>query len=329
MGIPVIAVPMTREIRPLTDLLGLLRLVQAIRRHRYAIVHSHSAKAGVLGRVAAWLTRTPVSLYAPRAFSYLSQRGLARRFFLFIERLLRPFTTTVVAASESERRRAIEEVGFEPGRVVAIPNAVDLNDAGAGPGGTPRTSSVVLTAGRLTYQKNPAMFVRVAALLVRRFPAAQFAIVGAGFNSPQEPDVRDLIRQLGLEQRIAILPWSSRSELLERIRNCTVFVLTSRFEGMPNVGLEAMMLGKPLVVTDVDGSRDLVENGVSGYVVPLDEDEEMARAVEAVLCDDALAARMGSAGRRRIQEFHDIRRTSAALASLYESLLRRRTTRLL
>ena len=100
-----------------------------------------------------------------------------------------------------------------------------------------------------------------------------------------------------------------------------MLVLTSRFEGMPNTVLEAMMLRKPVVVTDVDGSRDVLETGKGGFVVPLDDDQMMADRVIALLRDPALAGRMGEAGRQRVLDCYDIHRNAHAMDALYGALL--------
>ena len=321
LGVRVVTVPLVRELRPLVDLRGLLRLLLVMRRDRYAIVHSHSAKAGALGRMAAFLAGVPISVYTPHAFSYLSQQGLARRFFLAVERALRRFTSTVIAVSESERRRAVEEVGFVASRVVTIPNSVDRDEAAAATSVADPAAKTVLTAGRLTYQKNPEMFVRMAKLVISRVPHARFVMLGAGFNSPEEPAIRDLVRQGGLDGSVEILPWSNRQETLQRIASCSVFVLTSRYEGMPYVALEAMMTGRPLVVTDVDGSRDLVENGVNGFAVPLDDELAMADAVTALLEDREMARGMGAHSLRLARDRYPISRSIAMLEALYEKLI--------
>jgi len=108
---------------------------------------------------------------------------------------------------------------------------------------------------------------------------------------------------------------------LAAIAGCAVFVLTSRFEALGNATQEAMMLGKAVVVTDVDGSRDLVLPGISGFLVKEDDDEAMAAAIIQLLRDPALAAKMGDAGRRRSIEMFDIRRNARILEEVYADRL--------
>jgi glycosyltransferase involved in cell wall biosynthesis len=325
LGLQVFQIPMVRSVHPLRDTVALGRLMALVRRERYAIVHGHSAKGGYLARLAARLTGRGKTIYHPRAFSYLSQRGIARLLFLQLERLAVPLTDLVIATSESERRRAIDEVRFPEDRVVTIPNSVDFGDvtpgngtrhANAGRSGSP----VVLTVGRLSYQKNPEMFVRVAQLVSERRPDVRFVMLGGGFAGPLERRVQELIESTALGDRISILPWVSKAEALERISRCDVFVLTSRFEGMPNTLLEAMMLGRPIVATDVDGTRDVLAGG-AGIMVPANDHASMAESVVELLEDPVRATAIAEQGARSRHRF-DIRHNVDALAAVYHRLTR-------
>jgi glycosyltransferase involved in cell wall biosynthesis len=315
LGVRVFPVKMVRGPNPIRDLAALITLVRLIRREGHAIVHGHSAKGGYLGRLAARLAGRR-ALYSPRGFSYLSQRGVARAFFLRLERWAVRWTDLAVTASESERRRTIEEVGFSPSRVVQVSNSIDLSEI-EGIRSASSDPPVVLTAGRFAYQKNPEMFVRVAALVARLRPDVRFVWVGGGFAGPLEGRVREMVMEAGLSARFDILPWGPKRQTLVAIAGCTVFVLTSRFEGLGNATLEAMMLAKPAVVTDADGNRDLVRPGVNGFVVATDDDETMARRIVEVLENTAVAARMGHAGRTRVEGDFDIRKNVRLLEEVY------------
>lgn len=320
LGVRVFPTRMVRSVNPIRDIAGVLALRSLIRTEQYALVHAHSAKAGYLARLAAGLAHRPPVFYHPRAFSYLSQRRPARTFFRQLERLAVPLTDTVVATSESERRRAIAEIGFSPDRVVVIPNSVDETESiHAATRSTDRR--LVLTVGRLTHQKNPEMFIRMAKRVLSRVPDARFVLAGAGFAGPLEGRVRRLEQRLGLGSALQILDWTEKQRILELMAECAVFVLTSRFEGMPNTVLEAMLMSKPVVVTDVDGSRDVVIPEVTGFVVAPNDDLGMAERVLGLLEDPDLRASMGRAGRRLISERFDIRANAKALERLYTARL--------
>jgi len=246
---------------------------------------------------------------------------VARKVFLGLERLAVPWTDVLHATSESEKARAVREVGFPDARVVVIPNSVDIEEAEAVQVAESPTEPIVLTVGRLAHQKNPEMFVRVARLVLDRRPGTKFVMAGAGFASPLERQVRSLVRATGVESHVRIVPWGSRAETLRLVATCSVFVLTSRYEGLPYSLLEAMMLRKPAVATDVDGSRDVLGGGVGGCLVPPDDEGAMADRVVALLEDPTLAGRTGEAGYQRVREYYDIRKTVQAIEALYGQLL--------
>jgi len=321
LGVSVFEIPMVRRADPFWDVLALLGLARLIRRERYAAVHAHSAKGGYLGRLAARLVPGPRTIYVPQAFSYLSQTGVARRVFLGLERLAVPWTDVLHASSESEKARAVREVGFPDARVVVIPNSVDIEEAEAVQKGESPTEPIVLTVGRLAYQKNPEMFVRVARRVLDRRPGTGFVMAGAGFASPLEQQVKSLVRVSGVADHVRIVPWADRAETLRLVATCSVFALTSRYEGLPYSLLEAMMLRKPAVATDVDGSRDVLAGSVGGFLVPPDDDVAMANRIVALLEDPALARRTGEAGFQRVRECYDIRKTVQAIEALYGELL--------
>lgn len=321
LGIQVHPIAMVRRIAPIRDSLALRQLVTLIRRERFSIVHGHSAKGGYLARMAARLSGAHKTVYAPQAFSFLSQRGFARGLFRLLERAAVPMTDLLIASSASERTLALRSVGYAPERVTVIPNSIDFAEA-AELGSTPKDGPpVVLTTGRLSYQKNPEMFVRVAAAVARRKADVKFVMLGAGFAGPLEVRVRRLVAELGLGTKLSILPWSPKNEALRAVARAKVFVLTSRFEGMPNTLLESLMLGTPAVVTDVDGSRDVIENGVGGYTVPFNNVEAMAERIIELLDDPETAKQVCERGQERARQDFDIRKNIIALGLAYQTLL--------
>jgi glycosyltransferase involved in cell wall biosynthesis len=321
LGVSVFEIGLVRIPHPIRDLLALFRLARLIKREGYLIVHTHSAKGGYLGRLAARLAGSSKTIYAPQAFSYLSQTGLARPFFRLLERAAVPLTDVLVASSPSESRRAIADVGYSSSRVSLIPNSVDLDESRGLNVASAAVPPIVLTVGRLSYQKNPEMFVRVARLVLDRRPGVRFVINGGAFASPLETRIRRIITRYGLDGRIEIVPWTARGATLELIRKCSVFVLTSRFEGMPYALLEAMMLRRPVVVTNVDGSRDAVQSGSNGYVVTCNDVQAMADCIIGLLDDRKLANSMGERGYELVREHYDIRKNVKCFERLYDQLL--------
>jgi glycosyltransferase involved in cell wall biosynthesis len=236
-----------------------------------------------------------------------------------LERVMRPYTTAVVAASKSEADRAIQDVGFRPDVVRVFWNSIEVEAARDRPSVEERPPDAprVMFVGRVAYQKNPEMFVRVAALLKHDHPSARFSLVGSGFHDELLGPVQELIVQHGLEGQVELLPWRPREELWALMASATVIVVPSRYESFGYVAAEAGWLGKPVVVTDVDGLRDVVADHDTGFIVPLDDDTAMAECISRLLHDAELARRMGERGRDRVRQCFDIQENIQVLEQIY------------
>lgn len=288
-------------------------LRQLVARRRPAIVHGHSSVGGALARVAAWRATVP-RLYTPNG---LAQSTVALR----VERLLGRRTDRLIAVSKSEADLAVRLRLVPEERVSVIPNgidptatappAVDLRERLAVAPSTPLVGSVA----RLVAQKAPEVYVRACAAIARERPDVHFVLVGAG---PLQGLVDDEVTIAGLGGRwhqISVLP--DASTVLGQL---DVFMLLSRFEGCPYTPLEAMRAGTPVVVSAVVGSRDIVEHGVSGLVVPPENPEAAAAAAVRILTERELAAALAQGGRERVAARFDVRAMGVALADLYRGV---------
>jgi len=173
----------------------------------------------------------------------------------------------------------------------------------------------IVTVGRLVGQKNHALFLRAAAVLAQQGAAVRFAIVGDG---PLRASLEAAARSLGIAGRVEFL--GERSDIENVLRGASQFWLTSRWEGMPNVVLEAMASGVPVLATDVGGVRELIRDGVDGFVLPPDDAAAFARHARALLDDPARLSAFKAAARARAEAFATPQMV-AALARLYEEVL--------
>jgi glycosyltransferase involved in cell wall biosynthesis len=323
LGIPVIPFDLRRSISATRDLSALFRLVRIVRRNTFDIVHCHSSKAGFIGRLAARLAGNTCTVYTPNAFYYIGLTGWRKRAFLGLERLARPWTDQLIATSASEAERAMREVGFDQGDVMTIYNSIAVTPRNSADDMTRSTEAVVLFAGRLSFQKNPEMFVRMSVLVRRKIPDAKFLMIGFEDEEPYSERIRAMIKDLDMEDRYELVGWIERHQMLERVRRATLMVVPSRYESFGYVAAEAMIHEKPVVATNVDGLRDVVEDRVTGYLVPLDEDEEMAERVVEILRNPVLQGRMGECGRRRVSENFNIEINIKLLEDTYRNALQR------
>jgi glycosyltransferase involved in cell wall biosynthesis len=294
------------RIRPLNDLVVLLQLVRFIRRERFTVVHTHTAKGGFLGRVAAGLCRTPVVVHTFHSFSFHDyMRPSRRRAYLFLERLMRGLTDQFLAVSPSVAREAVERRLAFPGTVSVVPSAVELAEIPARPNrslrlelGIPEDAPLIGTVGRLDFQKAPLDFVRMAARVAAKRPTARFVMVGDG---PLIDDVRREARRLGVD----IVLTGFRNDAVEIAASFDVFVISSLYEGLGRALTEALASGRPVVATAVNGVPDLVTPGATGLLAPPDAPDRLADCVIWLLEHPDDARRMGRRGRAVVLERFD------------------------
>ncbi|MEM5276891.1 glycosyltransferase [Cupriavidus taiwanensis] len=279
--------PIPRKLDPLNDLKAALSLRALVKRVAPQIVHLHSSKAGLVGRLACIGLNVRV-VYTPHAYYYLGLRGLKRRVFLMAERFLHRLTDAVLATSPSERDRAIHEVGLPRERAHSILNAVEPRSVpverqlGAG------VKRVIMVA-RISPQKNIPMFLDVAKLFQGRADI-EFMLVGYGHYDNDRATLDAMLGERGLVegQDITAIAWMSRTALQELLAHATVVVLTSHYESFGYVLAEANALAIPVVGTDVDGIKDIIVDGRNGFIVPVDDAPSMASSIEAIVGDATL-----------------------------------------
>ena len=326
-----------RELQPIADLRALAALLAELRRRRPQIVHTHMAKAGLLGRLAAAiynLTRGD----APRARVVHTYHGhvlegyfgpVKTAVFISLERMMARATDAIVAIAPAIRSELLDEYGIgHADQYRIIPLGFDLApfaavDAAARsrahtelgiPDGTP----VVTTVGRLTAIKQHAKLLEIARLVTARHANAVFLIVGDG---ELRGDLEAQAARLGLRDHVKFLGW--RRDLATVYAATNVFALTSRNEGTPVALIEAMASGVPGVSTNVGGVSTVIANPDMGVLVGPEDDRGFADAVAGLLDRPGDAAAMGRRGRDHVMAHFDSRRLNDDIERLYRGLLAR------
>jgi glycosyltransferase involved in cell wall biosynthesis len=301
-----------RPVSPWRDLLGLLELLRLLRQEHPHLVHVNSAKAAALGRLAAWLAGVPIRIYTVHGWAFLAHRGLASAAYRWVERTLRPLTTVTVCVSENERQTGLAARACEEETTIVIRNGVTTR---AGDLAEPRSARPRLVmVGRLQAPKDPITLVRALALVSAR--GLEALLVGDG---PERAAVEDEIERLGVGSAVRLL--GERTDVPELLATAHVFVLSTRSEGLPLSVLEAMAAGLPVIASNVGGIHELVADGVSGVLVPPDDPDALAEAIERLVEDPSLAQRLGRAGRRRVAENFDLEAVREAHLALYRRML--------
>jgi glycosyltransferase involved in cell wall biosynthesis len=322
-GVRTVRLKRFREtISPLDDLYVLAQLIRLIRRERPAIVHTHSAKAGFLGRIAAWLCRTPAVVHTFHGLpfhGFMSRRR--KRVYVLLDRLVRPMTDAFLAVAPRVAREAVEHRIAPAGGITVVPSAVELDQIPGTPDpwlrielGIDPGVPLIGTVGRLEYQKAPLDFVRMAARVAAARPDACFAMVGEG---PLEAEARAEARRLGVE--IRFLGFRADAPLVAS--SFDVFVISSLYEGLGRALTEAVASGRPVVATAVNGVPDLIVPGVTGLLATPGDPAALADCVLWLLDHPAEARRMGDAGGRWVRWMFDPALMCALIDQTYCRLL--------
>ena len=291
------------------------RLAAILEREAPALVHLHSSKAGLAGRLAL-RGRLP-TIFQPHAWSFEAVRGPLRAAALLWERRAARWASAILCVSEAERQRG-EEHGLHASWRV-IPNGVDL-DAWSEASVEERTAArralalperpTVVCVGRLCRQKGQDVLLEAWPAIAARVAGAQLVLVGDG------PDGEKLRGRAGVDVRLV----GRRTDVGDWLAAADVVALPSRWEGMSIGMLEAMARGRSVVASDVPGAREALGRS-AGALVPPEDATALANAITARLNDAAKSAGEGRAARRQVERAHDLRTTRAAVAGLYEELL--------
>lgn len=284
---------MYRALNPFKDLKAVWQAVRIIKKEKPDAVHCHSAKGGMIGRLACCITGTK-AFYTPHAFSFLSAgKGKKRAVFLAIEKIAR-LNSVMIACSESERKLGIKQVGYSERRAKVWSNSIPAigKDEVIQPEGISPNEHYIISIGRPSYQKNPLLMVEIMKRVHEKHPDVKFYLVGVGFYSPMLDEMKALAHKYGLSEVIKLVPWVSHEETLGYLRQSMFYITTSLYEGLPIAVLEALAMGKAVVATDVLGNRDCVRNNENGYLLSNDADAFAEKVCELVE-NECLRERMG------------------------------------
>jgi glycosyltransferase involved in cell wall biosynthesis len=313
-----------REISPIRDLRALAGLFRLMRAWRPEIVHTHTAKAGLLGRLAARAVGVPTVVHTYHGHvlhGYFSPA--ATHVFRWLETRLARFTDALVAVSESVKQDLVS-LGIAPAeKIRVVPLGLDLTHlAGRLPrgvlraeAGIPEGASLVGMVGRLVPIKDVPMFLEAARIVRAKRDDVRFALVGDG---EERPALELLCRERGLDGRVTFFGW--RRDLAAVYGDLDVVVNASRNEGTPVALIEALAAARPVVATRVGGTPDLLGGGERGRLVPPGEPEALAEAVLETLDQSEAARRRAQAGREYVLARHSSDRLVRDVDALYREL---------
>jgi glycosyltransferase involved in cell wall biosynthesis len=325
VDVPVLPFPhLVRPVSPTSDARGYREIAEAIRARSFDVVHTHSSKAGVLGRLAAKRARVPAIVHTSHGLPVNPDMSMMERAVLLAaERVASRASDRIVAVSRATARELVSLRLARPAQITVIPSGIDIDRFRDGPSredarrsfGLPIEGLVIGWVGRHFPQKRPDLVIRIAREVVEAVPEASFLMVGDG------PGFADAVVAT---RGSAIHVVGYRPDIETAYAAMDVFLLASAWEGLPRTVLEAGAAGVPVVATDVSGVSEVVRDGETGRLAPVDDWAALAERVTELLRDDEERATMSKAIRELVGADYSADRTVGASIGLYREILETR-----
>lgn len=299
---------LVRPISPFKDLKAFFSIYKILRKEKPHIVQTHSSKAGIVGRWAAFFARIPLIIHSVHGFSFNDYLPFIKKwFFTILEKITSKITSyyfidskeNILAGEKHKLFRKKNFVQIKPGIDLRqfieahIEKAIEKKKIGI-----PSESAVVEMVACLKSQKAPLDFARVAALVLKEIPSTYFILVGDG---ELRNELEGLVKELELGKHFKILGW--RRDIVQLIGLCDIMMLTSLWEGLPTVLPMARAMKKPIVATRIDGNKEAVVEREHGYLVEPHDIKIMAEKVVYLLKNPEIMKKMGKRGAVAVEEY--------------------------
>ncbi|MGQ9516291.1 MAG: glycosyltransferase family 4 protein [Anaerolineae bacterium] len=321
----------SRRIEPWHDLRSTMELARLFRRRRYDLVHTHTSKAGFVGRLAARLAGTPIVAHTAHGFFFHENMPpLQRRLFEGLERLAAGWTDLLFLQSREDYEYVLASGMVPPARARFLGNGIDLDTFDITRWDRPWERQflrqtffgdgdyiVALMVAFMIERKGHIYLLKALELLGAEAGALRLLLVGDG---PLEDSLRKFVRDAGLESRVTFAGY--REDIPRLLAGADIYVLASLSEGMPRSILEAMAMELPVIASDIRGCRELVWHGETGLLVPPADAGALAEALCRLADDAKLRQSMGRAGRRRVLQEFDERLVFQRLEQGYQDICR-------
>jgi len=330
-GVRTIAVPMERHISLMKDLRALLAMIKTIRKERPYMIHSMTPKAGLLCMVAGWLTGVPVRIHTFTGLVWPTSTGLKRKILMFTDRLTCACATHIIPEGEGVKNDLIRgKITKKPLKVLGYGSCKGINLEYFQVNEKLKVKSeelrkegvfTYLFVGRITRDKGINELVEAFVRLHQEYPYTRLVLVGRFEDSldPVRPSTRTSIDQE--ENGIEAAGPKYGDDLLTQYAASDCLVLPSYREGFPNTPIEAGAMGLPCIVTDINGSREIIQDGVNGLIVPSKDADALYEAMRRMLLDCDMRELMIAKARPMIAERFEDSFVRACLYDYYEQIL--------
>lgn len=334
-GYRIETVPITRTSNPLRHAASLVRLVRLLRRERFDMLHAHTPIAGLLGRLAARLAGVPLVVYTAHGFYFHDEMpAVKRRFHVTLERLGSRFTDLLFTQSAEDAETAVREAIVAREKVLTIGNGVDIarfeplmlgrqevlrRELGCGEG-----DFLVGMVSRLVAEKGVAEFLSAAMSVAPARANLRFVLVGERLPSDHAQSVHSTLQEARSVLGDRLVLTGLRHDIPELLAAMDLFCLPSWREGMPRTIIEAMLMAKPVLATDIRGAREEVVPEETGLLVPTRSPVRLAEAMLRFADHPEWGRRLGDAGRQRALRLYDERNVVALQIEAIAKLAARR-----
>jgi glycosyltransferase involved in cell wall biosynthesis len=301
---------LVHPVRPAKDLAAVAEVTRLLRRLQPDLIHCHSSKAGLVGRLAAWRAGVP-AVFTAHGWEFAPGLSPLRRAMVWpAEWVAARCSARIITVSERDRRLAVAARVARPDRLATVHNGIPDVPRQAAPG-SPGTVEFV-TVARLASPKDPYTLLRAL-----RAVRGDWRLTFAG-GGPDLPRVRALAQELAIDARVRFL--GETDDVAGLLARSGVFVLTSHKEGFPITVLEAMRAGLPVVASDVGGVAEQVVDGETGFLVPGNDPAPLTRRLQHLLDDPARRDAMGGLGRKRYLERFTLEKMAGSTWAVYEGV---------
>jgi glycosyltransferase involved in cell wall biosynthesis len=324
-----------RNINPIADMIALWKLYRLIKAGRFHIVHTHLAKAGILGRIAARLAGTPIVVHGLHGLVFHEyQPWLVNRTWWSVQKLCDPITDYYISVSEVVTQKAIASRLTAAQNLTTVYSGMELDwflDAEVDGRsarrrlGIPDDAPVIGKIARMVPVKNHAQLLEAAPAIIAQEPNVRFLLVGAG---PLLEPLRVQAAQMGIAGHFIFTGLVDRKQIPALLSAMDVLVHTALYEGLPRVLAQALAMGRPCVAIDADGAREVIIPDVTGYLIRPGDTTALTASVTRLLADPELRKQMGEAGRRRVDPAFRAETMVQGIDAIYQELISRKAARL-
>jgi len=299
-----------REINPIRDIFVFFQLFCFFRKNKFQVLHTHSSKAGILGRWSGWLAQIPVRLHTVHGWGFHDKQTLFfRRLIILLERLSAKITTRLITVSQQNTEKGLSNKIGKRSQYLTIYSGIDLNRFKPIKGDKKEIlnisdkTEVIGTIGRLTEQKNPLLFIQMASLLLQKKDDLYFLFVGDG---PLRQVVEREIERLHLNGRVKLA--GLKKDVIPWLACIDIFVLPSAWEGLPRVLLQAMSMEKPVIATKTDGIVEIIKDKQNGRLLETVDPQIWTQAVLELLEDPSISKRYTKEAKQMLSsKFSDVK----------------------